>query len=355
MPPLTNSERQKRYREKKKLENNEEFLLKNRLKAKEYYEKLKNNKIIISDEKDKPFELVKLEPIDKRINPINKSILLEDTIIHYFNIMKNIYKKYNKKDLEDDNDLNNVLRNLPYNYKKLNNEFDFLRKDLFNVIKDNYNYINVIYSVITRFKYFDKTVKELYPYIQIKQESYDNKRINEKPDINVMNKITKLSFNKEDIINNINNPDFNLTPFEKLIYGLFTLFPTRRAIDYRRMIITDKEPINDFSYNYYYDKKFYFFLTKNKKIQVFDVPDELDNLIIKNSYFLLGKQYPESSLSKEIMKIFKKIYGIAISAVEVRRLFATYFNKKCPDYLLRLDITNKMNHKVEENMKYAYF
>ena len=52
--------------------------------------------------------------------------------------------------------------------------------------------------------------------------------------------------NHDDInlINNSNNIDINEDNDEKLIYGLFTLFPTRRAIDYRRMIILKNEPTN---------------------------------------------------------------------------------------------------------------
>ena len=167
-----------------------------------------------------------------------------------------------------------------------------------------------------------------------------------------MKKIKDLSFDKNDIIEKLNNSKLNND--EKLIYGLFTLFPTRRAIDYRRMIILKNEPIDKLN-NYYYNKKFYFYITKNKKEQIFDVPIELDNLINKDNYYLLGKEYSAPSLSKTIMLILNKIYGISISAVEIRRLYATYMSNKYTNFIERKDICDKMNHKIEENMKYAYY
>jgi len=54
------------------------------------------------------------------------------------------------------------------------------------------------------------------------------------------------------------------------------------------------------------------------------------------------------------MRIFYKIYKISISAVEIRRLFATYMSDKYTSYIERKEICDKMNHKIEENLKYAY-
>ena len=110
MTPLTNSERQKRYILKKKLENNNEYILKNRLNAKKYYyNKIKKETINI-DNNDNEIIIEKLEPIPKRLNPINKSILREETIQNYINIFKIIYKKYYNEDI-DNNELEKILRN----------------------------------------------------------------------------------------------------------------------------------------------------------------------------------------------------------------------------------------------------
>jgi len=73
---------------------------------------------------------------------------------------------------------------------------------------------------------------------------------------------------------------------------------------------------------------------------------------------LLLKEYTASSLSIFIMKTFNKIYGISISAVEIRRLYSTYLKEE----VIKGNITEeehrkiceKMNHSYEENKKYAY-
>ncbi|MEI7509909.1 MAG: hypothetical protein WCJ62_10655 [Flavobacterium sp.] len=183
-----------------------------------------NNKIkqetINIDNNDNEIIIEKLEPIPKRLNPINKSILREETIQNYINIFKIIYKKYHNEDF-DETELEKILRNQSYNISKLNKQLNFIRKDLFNVIKQNYKYINVIYAIITRLKYFDKTVRELYPYLKTKNDIYDEKRITKTPDENVSQKIKELSFDKNDILEKINNS--KLDNDEKLIYGLFTL------------------------------------------------------------------------------------------------------------------------------------
>ena len=56
------------------------------------------------------------------------------------------------------------------------------------------------------------------------------------------------------------------------------LFPTRRPVDYRKMLISEILPNKktkvelSLRNNYYYNKVFYFNVTKNKDIQHFPVP-----------------------------------------------------------------------------------
>jgi len=389
---LTNAERQKRYRERQLLNNKEAYDKKISLKMKKHYRKLKNEEIIINDndnkekiqeienkdeKEDKEFILIQLKPIKKRINPLNKSKLNDKSIQLYLKTIKKIYKNYYKKDIEDDTDLLNILTNKPYNLNKLTLQLQFLKTDLYNVIKDNYKDITILYAVITRIKNFAKQVKQLYPYIEQKQNNYNEKRINKTPDTIVKHKIEVLSFKKEDILTILSNPNSDLTDSEKLIFALMTLFPTRRPIDYRKMLISDTKPkkenklkMNERN-NYYYNKQFYFNVTKNKDIQFFDVPDDLDKIIndiiskrhdlTDNKHLLLNNHYKEfsnSSLSIFIMKTFNKIYGISISAVEIRRLYSTYLQKEVKDGNITEEqhriICEMMNHSYEENKKYAY-
>ena len=180
----------------------------------------------------------------------------------------------------------------------------------------------------------------------------------------------------------MNNDDLQLTSKEKLLYGLFTLFHTRRPIDYNRMIIPNEKPkyenrkkIKDRN-NYYFDGVFYFYITKNKQIQKYNVPPEL-KLLIENEiksrfdinhdndndkYFLLNnynKPYTYSSkLSCDIMLVFKKIYKLSISAVEIRRFYCTYLKYQVIDGFLteeqHREIAEMMNHSYQESLDYAY-
>jgi len=58
-----------------------------------------------------------------------------------------------------------------------------------------------------------------------------------------------------------------------------------------------------------------------------------------NNEFLLSfnnKQFTQIQLSKLIMNTFYKIYKVAISAVEVRRLYATYLKKLVENKLISI-------------------
>jgi len=169
------------------------------------------------------------------------------------------------------------------------------------------------------------------------------------------------------------NENKTLTKRERLIYGLFMLFPVRRPIDYQQMYLIDKEPYNEEKKeiykrnNYYYNGIFYFFRTKTKEIQRFIVPNELDDLIKdyieerKTGSLLLdnkNKEYNISTFRIHIMKIFNKIYDISFSGLELRHYYSTYINylvkKKKKTIEEHREICHKMNHSYEENKKYTY-
>ena len=268
-----------------------------------------------------------------------------------------------------------------YNINLIKEEFKIIDNDIYDIIKNTSKKSDIrnLHAIITRIRGFSKLVKKIAPYIDDNQQQYANDRMNKEFTDAIKIKYETLSFNKDDIINNMNNDELHLTSKEKILYGLFTLFPTRRPIDYKRMFIINEKPkyemkkkSNDRN-NYYYDGMFYFYITKNKQIQKYDVPSELKILIENeitlrneinenNKYLLLNpdnKPYIYSSkLSCDIMKLFKKIYKISISAVEIRRLYATYLKyeviKGNMTEQKHREIAEMMNHSYEENLKYAY-
>jgi hypothetical protein len=58
------------------------------------------------------------------------------------------------------------------------------------------------------------------------------------------------------------------------------------------------------------------------------------------------------------MLVFKKIYKLSISAVEIRRFYCTYLKNLVKDgYMTEQEhrkIAEMMKHSYEENKKYAY-
>jgi len=425
--PLTRAEISKRYREKQKLINPEVYKEKERIRSNLNYKKIKNEfkyeKKESEEENDDKREEEKKEeekkeeeneeekkeeenddkreeeniskhmidlkilkvddsgfiiykPLTKRINPLNKSKLQPQTIQLYLNSFKKIYNKFTKNDMDDkfQKELLNLLNNKTYDNDYIIDKLNFLKQDIYIFIKSlNKNELQHIYSIITRIKGLSSIVKSLYPYLVEKQNEYQKSRENVKLDNMDKIKYDKISFNKRDVINIIESEDYSLTPREKLIYGLFTLFPVRRPIDYHRMILTSTEPLNEEKKeisdrnNYYYNGVFYFYRTKNKDIQKFIVPNELDSLIkdyIKdrnNESLILSdnnKSLSNSALRIHIMKVFNKIYDISFSGVELRHYYSTYINYLVKMKQMTIDehrmICNMMNHSYEENKKYAY-
>ena len=416
---MTSAERGRKYREKQKLLNLDEYRQKERQRNKLNYKKLKNESInydnneeikqLISikenndnsydnnndndndnnnDNNEKPKYLIDLnimkiddlgfiiyKPLKKRINILNKSQLQPQTIKLYFNCFKKVYKNYKHEEMNEkfQEELMKLLENTKCDIDYIKQNLNFLKTDIYSFIKSlNKNELQYIYSILTRIKGFSTIIKHIYPYVIDKQIEYQQTRDNKEMSTLDKLKYNRLSFIKNDVMKIINE-NTSLTKRDKLIFGLFMLFPVRRPIDYQRMYLTDKEPYNEENKeiykrnNYYYNGIFYFFRTKTKEIQRFNVPNELDKLIKdyieerKTGSFLLdndNKEYEISTFRIHIMKIFNMIYDISFSGVELRHYYSTYINYLVKMNKITIDehriICNMMNHSYEENKKYAY-
>jgi hypothetical protein len=402
----TNAEVQRKFRERQLLYNREEYLQKKRDNYKKYYrKKFKDDKEeeikteekeikqdeeeIKTEEKEeiKPEEkeeFIILKPIKKREAPLNKTIIKDETKKAYIKSLSRIYNSYYHKDISNDfkEELIKLLSVQKYNINLIKEEFKNIDKDIYDIIKNTSKKSDIrnLHAIITRIRGFSILVKKITPYVDDNQQQYAIARNNKEFTNIIRRKYETLSFNKDDIIKNLNNDDLGLTSKEKLLYGLFTLFHTRRPVDYNRMIIPIEKPkyenrkkIKDRN-NYYFDGIFYFYVTKNKQIQKYNVPPELCVLIeneIKSrndideenkKYLLLNNENTYykygCKLSCDIMLVFKKIYKLSISAVEIRRLYATYLKYQVKDgYMIEQkhrEIAEIMNHTYEENLKYSY-
>ena len=384
---MTNAERQKRFRERQLLNNRDEYLhTQSQYKKKQYRKKYKDGEEPEEEIKEEiKEEFILLKPIKKRQALLNKTIIMNDTKKTYIKSLSKIYNSYYHKDITDDFkiELDKLLSIQKYNIKLIKEEFNIINKDIYDIIKNTSNKSDIrnLHAIITRIRGFSTLVKKIAPYIDDNQIQYAIARNNKEFTSNIQRKYYALSFNKDDIIKNLNNDDLGLTSKEKLLYGLFTLFHTRRPVDYNRMFIVNEKPkyetrkkINDRN-NYYFDGIFYFYMTKNKQIQKYNVPSELQLLInneIKSrndivdeenkKYLLLNnhnKHYKYGSeLSRDIMLVFKKIYKVSISAVEIRRFYCTYLKYEVKNGDMTEEqhrkISEMMNHTYEENLKYSY-
>ena len=391
---MTNAERQKKFRERQLLNNKDEYLhTQSQYKKKQYRKKYKDGELEKTDNEDEIKEEIKdeikdefvlLKPIKKRQALLNKTIIMDDTKKTYIKSLSKIYNSYYHKQITDEfnEELIKLLSVQKYNINLIKQEFKDIDKDIYDIIKNTSNKSDIrnLHAIITRIRGFSNLVKKIAPYIDDTQKQYVIARNNKVFTNAIKRKYDALFFKKEDIIKNLNNDDLELTSKEKLLYGLFTLFHTRRPVDYNRMFIVNEKPkyenrkkFKDRN-NYYFDGVFYFYITKNKQIQKYDVPPEL-RLLIENEmksrndideenkkYLLLNndnKPYKYSSkLSCDIMLVFKKIYKLSISAVEIRRLYCTYLKYQVKDGHMseeqHREIAEMMNHTYEENLKYSY-
>ncbi len=165
---------------------------------------------------------------------------------------------------------------------------------------------------------------------------------------------SKISFDTANVIENANKID---DVYDKLIYMLLFLMPTRRLYDYRIMrIATKKGDTDDMVFNWYYLGKMYINNTKNKKVMVLDIPNEIISVINKlpaDTDYIFGKFYNAPTLSRKFAKITNDLYGDPFNAVDVRKLYATYNLKNTGDTKTMKENAHKMGHSMEEHLNYV--
>jgi hypothetical protein len=370
-----NKIRQQRYRDNHK--NDENFKEERAKYQRDYQKDLKEkyNKILGIIDKIEPIkeidikEIIRPSPISKRnkryqnknkiitdIKPAfidRKTPLEQSSIIEYIKKLNIIHKHLTSKplDVKLKTELNKVIGNNEYNEDYILSNMPYL-EDVEKLIEN----LRAKYSNDNSFKSY------LIPLIVILShiKSYNNqyqiitkiaKKIND--DIqkirgdNVLpnnESIKIIDLDKETILSNLNL----LTNIQdKLIYGLYCLFPSRREDDYRLMKITySNNPDNlDNEYNYLQieKNKINFIFNQFKTVkkfgqQIFQVPKILDDILINYiqqnklkelDYLFYTHKNPkdktsQSNFSTKISNTFKKVYGIPISIRYIRKSHATY-------------------------------
>ena len=159
----------------------------------------------------------------KQLNP--------STIITYKNTIKNIYKLYKNKDLPDDNDILKFLdgkNKRQYSIMRIKKDFNFIIENSKDIAEKHFSSINILYSVFSRLDYGMKDIKNaLYPYVMAKNKYYQDNR---HKIICNQDAIDNISFETDDVLKNIDKIHY---PYDKLLFALLFLMPTRRIHDYR--------------------------------------------------------------------------------------------------------------------------
>ena len=329
-------------------------------KARREMRKLKNETIIKPIQHiDKSIDIEAVDTDIKREYKAGAKItkLNDNTIDNYIKSIKAIYPKYNNdKPLNDDAEILKMLNGVKYNSTKLYKQNKYIIDNIKDIATNYPSYLPKLYSIYSRLN--GKNLKQLreaiYPYMTAYNANYTENRSNV-----VVNKemTSKISFDTANVIENANKID---DVYDKLIYMLLFLMPTRRLYDYRIMrIATKKGDTDDMVFNWYYQGKMYINNTKNKKVMVLDIPNEIINVINKlplNTDYIFGKFYNAPTLSRKFAKITNDLYGDPFNAVDIRKLYATYNLKTAGDTgdMKKYNETAKMmGHSTSENANYS--
>lgn len=340
----------------------------NMLRNKKFREQNKdtiNAKRKISRSLNKPIETIPtiIDPdnVDTSIVRDNKQFvkikeLNPNTLNNYISVIKNIYSKYHNEPLSDDADILKLLRNEKYDPKKLLKNNMYIVDNIKDIALNYPAYLNILHNIFSRLN--GKNLKILrdtiYPYaIEYKKAYTDNR---DKAIVNT-DLTDKISFDTADVIANSKKID-NI--YDKLIYLLSFLIPTRRLYDYRICRIAYKAgDLNDLNYNWYYQGNIYINNTKNKDRIVLELPYEINaivNQLPNDTDYILGKLYSQSTLSHKFNIITKNIYDTPFGALEIRKLYATYNLKtgaETGNTKLMKANARLMGHSLGQSMDYV--
>lgn len=318
--PLSNAERQKRFRERHGLTSNRQPLI---------------------------LDIPELPPLDKLLprRTMRNKDLTEGVKKMYISSAKKIYKDWSGKDITDEHPIFKTLENKKVLFKEVKDDFNFLNtinvREL--VVKNNRDALNMLH-IIKFIPGFNDFKKKIIPYRIWLEENYQERRAEKV--------IEPISFDREDIIRRMNLLEDN---DYKIVYGLMMLIPTRRIGEYRNTIIPDASTSYPNNYNYYIDGQILIYKAKSdtrpllkqnkdEPIYIVDVPEEIQALIDKGNKFIITKPI-------NIKHIFNQVYGYPYSNAEVRRLYATHI--KDIKYNKRKELADAMGHSVTENLKYV--
>jgi hypothetical protein len=304
-----------------------------------------------------------MEAYEERTGKINTRIINEKTRNIYKTFISNLYKKYQKKELNRNNPIFKLLDNKKNDEnedKEINETFKFLIDDFDEIIKKETNgTIKYICHIFSRTK-MNLLICKYLPYVILYNKDYQQKRKEIKKEI-------LIDFdNEKEILIKLKKANLN---YEELILSMLLLFNApKRLQEFQYCKIIDREPTNDDdkNYNYLYKDTIYINICKNdkrnaeqkangdfKNINKLNM-EYINNFINNDNEFLLGNFINDNKISIIMKKAFKKIFGIEIGIHNLRRMYLTYQDMKGMNRTTREYLSNFMNHNLIEQNNYIY-
>jgi hypothetical protein len=305
-----------------------------------------------------------MEEYKERTGKINTRIINEKTQKIYKTFITNLYKKYEKKELNKNNPIFKLLSNKEIDEneeKEIEETFKFLVDDFDNILKTNTNgTIKYLVHIFSRTK-FDMMICRYLPYVIFYNKEYQEKRKNEKREI-----LIDFDNEKEILLKLKDTKDLE---YEELILSMLLLFnPPKRLQEYQYCKTLDREPTNedDKNYNYLYGDTIYINICKNdkrskeqkanndfKNINKLNM-EYINEFLDRDNEYLLGKFIPDNKISIIMKNAFKKIFGYEIGIHSLRRMFLTYHDEKGMNRTKRQFLAKFLNHNLEEQNNYIY-
>ena len=405
---LKNKLRQQKYRDKRK--NDEEFKKERAEYQREYNKNLKEKyneimgvvnsveeppKTIDIPEIIRPPLLSKRQKIYKTKKNISdniipayinrKDILEQSTINEYISKLNIVHKFFIKQPLTQKlkSELNKLINDIQYDEKMILDNMPYLI-DINNTIEDlrtKYQkdnsfkaYLVPLTVVLGHIKDLNNQYQTITKVAKSINDIVQDKRSNNTLSLSEKTKIIDLD--KKVLLDNL---ETNLKDIQdKVIYSIYTLFPSRREDDYRLMRLTYHQKPQDLNEDFNYlqveksgDMNFVFNQYKTRKKygqKIYKVPQEITNILHKyisqyklkeNSFLFYANNTPkepvsQSNFSVKVGNTFKKVYGIPISIRYIRKSHATFLYKISNDWSSKeiTEYQTKMGHSDSESKLY---
>jgi hypothetical protein len=314
----------------------EEKREKQRIYQQAYRERKKNAIDIVKPDIPVETDTTPLKYKPKKAKPIE---LKDATISTYTSKLRAFHRRMTGLDLSQD--IQNAITGDEYDKKKVQEEFKYIYTKIDHIKENELKAIPTLCKVFTKITGFVKLIKILTP-IKRNIENVEQQRRNE----TTISEDDMINLDRQEVLKNANEKLSN--DFDKIMYLLMTLLPTRRLDDYRTMTYGEGEG-NYFDDDYLYIKDTN---TKNKKSIKIKIPNEIVDLLPNNGH-ILGHSYKPSALSVKFASVMEKVYDKKIGANALRRIYLTDVNNSGASYLEREEIANAVGNSVNEGIKYS--